>query len=109
MYYGVARLEFLVPNSQSLKEKRSVLNRLKGRLTERFSLSVAEVEFQDLWQRGAIGIALVASSEQSARNALAAARREAEKEMRLEVLEFRVRVDRFDSAAGRASWEEIDS
>jgi uncharacterized protein len=104
MYYGVARLEFLVPHSQSLKEKRAVLNRLKARLSDRFGLSVAEVEYQDLWQRGALGLALVAQSSQSAGNALAAVRHEAEKELRIEILDFRVRIERFEASDGEGSW-----
>jgi uncharacterized protein len=100
MYYGVARLEFLVPHSHSLKEKRSVLNRLKDRLSSRFGLSVAEVEHQDLWQRAAIGVALVASRASSARDGLAAVRRLAEEEPRIEILDFQVQVARFSDGFG---------
>ncbi len=96
MYYAVARLEFLIGQSRSLKEKRSVLNRLKARLESRFKLSVAEVEFQDLWQRGALGVALVASGSESAQNALQAVRREVESDPRVEVLDFRVRIEPFE-------------
>ena len=95
MFYGIARLEFLVPHSQSLKEKRAVLNRVKGRLEARFHLAVAEVDFQDLWQRAAIGMALVAQGAESARNGLEAARREVERDPRVEILDFRLRVDAF--------------
>jgi hypothetical protein len=95
MYYGVARLEFLVPHSQSLKEKRSVLNRLKDRLENRLKIAVAEVEFQDLWQRGALGVALVAHAAGSARDGLQAVRREAERDLRITVLDFQLQVGRF--------------
>ena len=95
MFYGIARLEFLIPHSQSLKEKRSVVQRLKGRLEARFHLSVAEVAHKDLWQRAALGVALVAHGMESARNGLLAVRREAEQEPRIEILEFRVRVSSF--------------
>jgi hypothetical protein len=95
MFFGVARLEFLIPQSQSLKEKRSILNRLKGRIESRFHISVAEVEFQELWQRGALGVALVTQGMESARNALQAVRREVEHEPRVEVLEFRTSVAAF--------------
>lgn len=108
MYYGVARLEFLVPHSQSLKEKRSVLNRLKGRLESRFHLSLAEVDYQDLWQRGALGVAVVALGPHSAENALAAVRREAEKELRIEILDFRTRVEGFGRGDGENDWERMD-
>ena len=95
MFYGIAWLEFLVPHSHSLKEKRAVLNRIKGRLESRFHIAIAEVAYQDLWQRGALGLALVAQGMQTARDGLQAARREAEQDPRIEILDFRVRVGSF--------------
>jgi len=106
MFYGVARLEFLVPQSRSLKEKRAVLNRLKDRLSNRFSVAVAEVEFQDLWQRGALGVALVAQSEGTARNGLEAVHREAESEPRLSLIDFHTHVGRLGDPE---SWESADA
>ncbi len=96
MFYGAARIEIHIPQSRSLKEKRSVVNRLKDRLQGRFHLAVAEVDLNDLWQRAVLGVALVAQSESSARNGLEAARREVESELRVELLDFRVRVHSID-------------
>lgn len=92
MFYAAARIEILIPHSRSLKEKRSVLNRMKDRLQGRFHLAAAEVDHQDLWQRAALGVALVAQSEGSARNGLEAVRREVEAELRLQLLDFEVRI-----------------
>jgi uncharacterized protein len=58
---AIARLELFLPESHSLKEKRHVLKRIMGRTSERFGVNVAEVEFQDLWQRAALGFAIVGS------------------------------------------------
>lgn len=52
-------IELHIPASNSLKAKRSVLNRIKERLKSRFNASVSEVDYQDLWQRSAIGVAVV--------------------------------------------------
>ena len=43
-------VELHIPYSQSLKDKRMVLRRVKDRL-QKFNVAVAEVEHQDLWQR----------------------------------------------------------
>ncbi len=59
MFVGVVRIELHVPAATSLKEKRSVVRGLKERIRNRTQASVAEVEFQDLWQRAALGVALV--------------------------------------------------
>ena len=49
-------------HGRSLKEKRAVVRPIVDRLRHRFHLSVAEVDHHDLWQRAAIGVALVAES-----------------------------------------------
>ncbi|KPJ61407.1 MAG: hypothetical protein AMJ46_01595 [Latescibacteria bacterium DG_63] len=59
MIVGTVRIELHIPGSTSLKAKRSVLNRIKERLKSRFNASVAEVDHQDLWQRAALGVAIV--------------------------------------------------
>ena len=59
MTVGTLRIEFLVAGASSLKDKRRVVKGLKDRLRHRFNVSVAEVEFQELWQRSAVGVAAV--------------------------------------------------
>jgi hypothetical protein len=44
-------IEVLIPWARSLKDKRSAVRGLKDRLRSRFNVSVAEVSFQDKWQR----------------------------------------------------------
>ena len=44
-------LELFLPYSQSLKEKRMVLRKVLDRLRSRSSFSIAEMDYQDLWQR----------------------------------------------------------
>jgi hypothetical protein len=56
---GSVLVELHIPQSTSLKAKRSVINRIKQRIASRFNVSVAEVDYQDLWQRAAIGVAVV--------------------------------------------------
>lgn len=55
-------LDFHLPGSRSLKEKRSVLRPMLERLQRRFDVSVAEVSHQDLWQRATLGVAAVSGS-----------------------------------------------
>lgn len=60
MFAG-ARIELFLPACQNLKEKRAIVKSLIGKLRSRFNLSVAEVAFQEQWQRTEIGIAAVAN------------------------------------------------
>ncbi|MBT2654370.1 DUF503 domain-containing protein [Bacillus sp. ISL-18] len=73
MIVGVAECECLIYNAHSLKEKRAVLQRILTRLKQRFNVSVAEVDYQDTWQRTKIAIAVVTSTrvatEQELQNA----------------------------------------
>lgn len=61
MVVGVCELEFHLPMVRNLKHKRMFVNRIKGRLSSRFNVAVAEVEFQGLWQRVGLAVASVSS------------------------------------------------
>ena len=59
MTVGIARVTLFVAGSHSLKEKRSVLRRLKDLVTQKYNVSIAEVGENDVWQRAVVGLALV--------------------------------------------------
>jgi len=75
MTIALLSVELHLPMSQSLKDKRMVLRRLKDRL-KALNVSVAEVAYQDLWQRAGLGIVTVATDDSAAEDTLQAARRE---------------------------------
>lgn len=58
---GLLTLHIHLPGCASLKEKRGRLSPLINRLGKQFSLSVAEIEYQDVWQSARIGCAIVNS------------------------------------------------
>jgi hypothetical protein len=58
---GLCTIELFIADSQSLKDKRQVLLSLKDRLRQKFNLSVAEVDEQNLWQKAVLGLACVAN------------------------------------------------
>jgi uncharacterized protein YlxP (DUF503 family) len=64
-----------VPESRSLKTKRAAIRPIIDGLRSRFHVSVAEVDFQDQWQRAAIGVAVIGSSTTQVREALASVER----------------------------------
>ena len=57
----------------SLKDKRRVLKSLKDRLHQRFNVSVAETDHQDLWQRAELTCSVVATDRRQASSVLSAA------------------------------------
>jgi uncharacterized protein YlxP (DUF503 family) len=69
MTVALLSLELFLPMSQSLKDKRMVLRRLKDRLGA-LNVAVAEVAHQDVWQRAGLGVVTVASSDSVAAETL---------------------------------------
>jgi uncharacterized protein YlxP (DUF503 family) len=61
MVVGVLKLELIVLESNSLKDKRRVVKSIKERLMSRFSASVAEVGGLDSWRRCVLGAALASN------------------------------------------------
>ena len=78
MTVALLTVELYLPMSQSLKDKRMVLRRLKDRLGA-MNLSVAEVAHQEVWQRAGLAIATVASADQVAEQTLRTALDEIER------------------------------
>lgn len=64
MVIGVLQLDLRLHGPQSLKQKRSMVQKVLARCRNRFPASCAEVGHQDLWQRALLGFAVISSSEQ---------------------------------------------
>lgn len=56
-----AEVECKLYEGHSLKQKRSLLKRLISKLKKDFNISIAELDYHDLWQRIKLGIAIVAN------------------------------------------------
>ena len=70
MHIGVLRVHFQIFSAGSLKDKRQVVQSLKGRLQSRFNVSVAEIGSQDIWTEGEIGAAMVGTDPRYVNGAL---------------------------------------
>jgi len=70
MALGVLTLEFEIPGSRSLKDKRSRLKPLLARLHREFNISVAEIDHQEIWNSAVIACAMVSSSTGHTQRAL---------------------------------------
>jgi hypothetical protein len=74
---GVITLELRLDESHSLKDKRHYVKGLKDRLRTRFNVAVAEIDHQDLWQRGLIAVVTVSGDRTHAEQVLQSVEREA--------------------------------
>jgi hypothetical protein len=69
---GVLTLELRLEDAHSLKDKRHVVKGLKDRLRARFNVAVAEIDFEDVWQRALVAAVTVSSSRERAEQVLQA-------------------------------------
>ena len=63
MNVGVCKISLRLPENQSLKGKRRVLKSITSRVGNKFNVSVAEVDDQDLWQLATLGICCVSNNK----------------------------------------------
>ena len=63
MVVGTGLIDLMIPESGSLKEKRSVLKRIIHRTQNEFNVSIAEVGDNDIWRRARIGFSVVGNDQ----------------------------------------------
>jgi hypothetical protein len=86
MVIGVLSLEFFLPACRSLKDKRRILLSFKDRVRGRFNVAVAEVDFQDVWQRALMSVVTLSSDRKVVDQTLQRIRDEAETSLEGEVV-----------------------
>ncbi len=74
---GVITLELRIEDSLSLKDKRHYVKGLKDRLRSKFNVAVAEIGYQDTWQRGLVAAVTVSPDQARAEQILQLVEREA--------------------------------
>ena len=70
MAVGLLTLELHLAEAHSLKDKRQVLRSLKDRLRKHFNVAVAELDFEDTWQRSVVGVVTLSNEEQHVEESL---------------------------------------
>lgn len=58
-----AEIECLLYESNSLKEKRSLIKKVLSKIKNDFNVSVAELDYHDLWQRTKLGIVTISNEK----------------------------------------------
>jgi hypothetical protein len=75
MVVGLCQIELHLPDSRSLKDKRSVIHSLIARLHNEFNISCAEIDHLDAWHSAGLGLAVVSNEVAHAQKVLSAALR----------------------------------
>jgi uncharacterized protein YlxP (DUF503 family) len=63
---GCVQISLHIPQSESLKDKRQVIRSLTARIRNQFSVAIAEVADQNLWQSAGLGVVCVSSDARHA-------------------------------------------
>jgi uncharacterized protein len=87
---GVLTLELRLAYAHSLKDKRHVVKGLKDRLRKKFNVAVAEIDYQDLWQRALVAAVTVCGDHDHAQLVLQAAEKEAAMLLGPELVDARI-------------------
>ena len=74
---AVLTLELNIEAAHSLKDKRHTVKGLKDRLRAKFNVAVAEIGYQDLWQRALVSAVTVSGDRAHAEQVLQLVEREA--------------------------------
>lgn len=74
---GVLTMELQLSEAHSLKDKRHTVKGLKDRLRSKFNVAVAEIDYQDLWQRSLIAAVTVSGDHGHAEQVLQLVERDA--------------------------------
>jgi uncharacterized protein len=66
MFIGIMKIELRFHPVSSLKEKRSIINRVKMKLAARFKISIAEVDDQELYNSSVLGVCFISNTKDHA-------------------------------------------
>ncbi len=64
MLVGTLLVRVHIPSATSLKDKRQVVKGMIAKIQNRFNVSIAELDSEDLWQRATIGVAMIGDSRE---------------------------------------------
>ncbi|MRH42303.1 DUF503 family protein [Aquibacillus halophilus] len=59
----LAEVECFIYETQSLKQKRSVIKKIITRIQNEYNIAISEMEYQDLWQRTKLGLVTISSNK----------------------------------------------
>ncbi len=63
MVIGVCQLTYHFPDVNNLKQKRNRVNSIKEKLKKKYNISIAEVDYMNLWQKVLFGISMVSNNK----------------------------------------------
>jgi uncharacterized protein len=69
---GLCTLDFQLDGVHSLKDKRRIIKSMLTRIRNQFNVSVAEIDYQDVWQSSQIAVVCVSNTSKHVSQTLTA-------------------------------------
>lgn len=91
MHAAAVRIDVHIPDSHSLKDKRRVVRPFVEGLRRLASVSVAEIDHHDAWQRASFGVAVVAADAPALEDLIERIRRYVDAQLEMSVTDVHVR------------------
>lgn len=79
------KVTFVIIDAQSLKDKRSVVKSMINRMKGKYNISIAEIEENDMINKGVIGIGVVGNNRFLCRQILERVIKEIEEQYEIEI------------------------
>lgn len=92
MIIGTCTLKLTIYESNSLKDKRSVVKSIIGRIQSRFNVSIAEVDLNDTWKTSVIGFACVTNDRKHANQVISSVVNFIDGDSRVEIIDHNIEI-----------------
>jgi hypothetical protein len=92
MKMGLCLIDLYIPGNNSLKGKRQILNSVKGRIRNKFNVSIAEVEEKDSWRKARLGIVTINQNSAQVSNILQSVIKFIENSYPTQVIDYQIEI-----------------
>ncbi len=92
MFIGIGQIELFIPDSGSLKSKRFIIQSIKTKVSNKFNVSIAEVENNDKWQRTTLGVSIVSNDRTFAESVINKVVNFIENDYRIELMDYSIEI-----------------
>jgi len=82
----------MIYEANSLKDKRQVVKSIIGKIQSRYNVSIAEVDFHDIWRRSTIGFACVTNDTSHANQIVSNVLKFIEGDSRVEITDYNIEI-----------------
>jgi len=89
---GVLKIDFHIPESGSLKEKRMVLRQIKDQIRHKFNVSIAEADNHDKWQLASFAVASLSNDKRHLDATLTTIKNFFEKNRHIVILDHQIEI-----------------